>query len=318
MHAIMRRNPGTPLRLDWLEGLHLGTNDARAEALAIERRATTRSGGAQRVLLAVGLLDLTTLTDTDTEATVRQLCAQALRPIPPKLSQAAGSRADPPHVAAVCVFDRFVEAARSALGEDRGVRVAAVTGGFPHPHPELERRLDDVRATVAVGAQEIDVVITREHALKHDWPALYAELRSLREACGTAVLKVILAAGDLGALDTVTTAGLVCCMAGADFIKTSTGREEVNATLPIGLAMSTAIRRYRARSGNQVGLKAAGGIRTADQALAWLQLAEEQLAGAQPPTAAHLRIGASSLLEHLRERLSELAGDRGEQSVGTK
>lgn len=308
MDALPIRNPGTPLYLEWIRGLRVDARRARAEAEAIEVRTTDRTDRVPRILRAVRLLDLTTLNDDDTEATVRALCARALRPLPPELAAAVGAEGERTCVAAVCVFDRFVRVARSALDDEGGVRVAAVTAGFPHPHAELDRRLAEVRAAVEAGAHEIDAVITRQHALRHDWPALYEEVRSLREASGSAMLKTILAAGDLGSLDAVAGAGLVCCMAGADFIKTSTGREEVNATLPIGLAMSAAIRRYRERAGHDVGLKAAGGIRRTDQALAWLRLAEEQLPGGAPPTAARFRIGASSLLGDIVETLAAQSG----------
>lgn len=305
----MTRNPGTSLHVDWLSGLLTDLAAVRDRALALDTSSRAWRDDVERLVLAVRLLDLTTLTDADTVDSVRDLCALALRPLPRELSEAAGVEQGAggvaPRVAAVCVFDRFVEVARAALGDEH-VRVAAVTAGFPRAHTDLERRLEEVRATVAAGAHEIDVVITREHALRHDWAALHAEVSALRDACGPALLKVILAAGDLGPLDTVAGAGLVCCMAGADFIKTSTGREEVNATLPIGLAMSAAIRRYRERSGHAVGLKAAGGIRSPHQALAWLRLAEEETDGCAPPTPACLRIGASSLLGALRARLSEL------------
>jgi deoxyribose-phosphate aldolase len=288
--------------VSWLADLHVDDGSTRAAAPELETRAAAHGERERRLRLAIGLLDLTTLNETDTDVTVRELCAQAVRPVP---APRGGHDAEtgPPHVAAVCVFDRLVPAAREALaGQD--VRVAAVAGGFPHPHPDRERRLEEVRKAVEAGADEIDAVITRDHALEGDWEALYEEVRDLRRACGRALLKAILAAGDLGSLDTVARAGLACCMAGADFIKTSTGRERINATLPIGMAMSAAIRRYRERSGHEVGLKAAGGIRTSEQALAWLQLAEEELGGEDALTPTRLRIGASSLLERLREGLS--------------
>ena len=299
------RNPGTALRPDWLEGLQVEPEAADRRVEEIRNRSTAEPGTAvARLLHAVRLLDLTTLAEDDTPADVRALCARARRPIGDDVLEAVGTSSGGIRVAAVCVFDRFVPVACQELG-DSGIRVAAVTAGFPVGLPALPERLDQVRETVASGADEIDVVIHRQHVLGRDWRALYDEVRALREACGPARLKTILAAGDLGGLAAVAAAGLVCCMAGADFIKTSTGRERVNATLPIGLAMVSAIRRYAERTGYTVGIKPAGGMRTAADALAWLELIRGEL-GAAWMTPVHFRLGASSLLGDIERRIAEL------------
>ena len=295
-----QRNPGYAFRPDWLEGLQVDAAFAASRAAEVATRASADGRHDTEALLqVVRLLDLTTLTDGDTDETVRRLCASALQPVAPEILSALGV----PQLttAAVCVYGRFVPTARAALAGS-GVRVAAVTGGFPFGHEAFGERLDDVRKAVEAGADEIDVVIDRNHALEGDWRALYDETRAFRDACGPARLKTILAAGDLGDLDVVARAGLVCCMGGADFIKTSTGREEVNATLPIGVAMIAALRCYADRAGHAVGLKPAGGIRTAKEALEWLQLMREEIGDAWT-TARYFRLGASSLLRDINRQL---------------
>ncbi len=288
------RNAGTDLRPEWLGALEHAADhaDERARGLAgaFGHGPETRN----LLMLAVRLLDLTSLGESDDDESVRQLCARAIHPLGTDQTS---------HVAAVCVWDRFVATARRAL-DGHAVRTAAVAGGFPVAHPRLDDRVAAVRDAVADGAHEIDLVIDRRLARAGEWARLYDELRALREACGPASLKVILAAGDLGPLRSVASAALVSCMAGADFIKTSTGREVVNATLPVGSVMAGAIRAYLDRSGYVVGIKPAGGIRTAEQALGWIALVEREL-GPDWLTPDRFRIGASSLLDDLRERLLE-------------
>jgi deoxyribose-phosphate aldolase len=211
-------------------------------------------------------------------------------------------------VAAVCVYHAFVETAVEAL-EGSGIPVAAVSTGFPAGLSPFEARLDEIRASVGAGAEEIDVVITRAHVLTENWPALYDEVRAMRQACGDAHLKTILATGELGTLRNVARASLVCMMAGADFIKTSTGKESVNATLPVGLVMARAIRDYRERTGHFIGLKAAGGIRTAREALDWLVLMKEEL-GDRWIRPDLFRLGASSLLGDIERQLEHFVTGR--------
>jgi deoxyribose-phosphate aldolase len=278
--------------------------DARVRAL----RGRVPHAPAARIewlLRAVECTDLTTLQGDDTAARVRRLCAVARRPLRPALLARVGAAHRPVRVAAVCVYHAYIETALRVLAKS-GVLVAAVSAGFPAGLSPLKARLIEIEESVAAGADEIDVVITRAHALGGAWRALYDEVRAFRAAAGRATLKVILATGELGRLTTVHRASLVAMMAGADFIKTSTGKEVVNATLPAGLVMARAIRIYRARSGADVGLKPAGGIRRAGDALEWMALVREEL-GDEYLAPARFRIGASSLLTDITDRLSSLA-----------
>jgi deoxyribose-phosphate aldolase len=211
-------------------------------------------------------------------------------------------------VGAVCVYHAFVSTAIDAL-EGSGIPVAAVSTGFPAGLSPFELRVGEIRASVAAGAEEIDVVITRSHVLTENWHALYDEVRAMREACGDAHIKTILATGELGALRNVARASLVCMMAGADFIKTSTGKESVNATLPVGLVMSRAIREYQERTGHMVGLKAAGGIRSAREALDWLVLVKDEL-GDRWLRPDLFRLGASTLLADIERQLEHFVTGR--------
>jgi len=296
------RNPGTLLELDWVR-------DARVNRSAVERRAASLP--ARRtvkkewqlgwLLRAVTLMDLTTLQGDDTADRVRRLCAKARRPIRDDLLVSLGVHDLPVTVGAVCVYHAFVPTAVTALAGS-GVPVAAVSTGFPAGLSPFETRLAEIHASVAAGASEIDIVITRAHVLGGRWDALYDEVRAFREACGSAHLKTILATGDLGTLRDVYRAGLVCMMAGADFIKTSTGKEAVNATLPVGLVMARAIRSYRERTGHVVGFKPAGGIRRAKEALDWLAMIKEEL-GDRYLRPDLFRFGASTLLADIERQL---------------
>ena len=296
------RNVGISLDLDWVE-------DVRVNRSAVERRTATLPGRrtvkkqwqAAWLLRAITCMDLTTLNGDDTPGTVERLCAKARRPIKEELVQALGIRELGVRVAAVCVYYTLVEPAVRAL-EGSEIPVAAVAAGFPHGLSPLPQRLAEIEAGLAAGAAEIDVVITRAHVLIHDWKTLYDEVRAFREACGEARLKVILGTGELGTLRNVGKASLVCMMAGADFIKTSTGKEAVNATFPVGLVMARAIRDFQQRTGFRVGFKPAGGIRTAKQSLDWLILMKEELG--DPWLWPNLfRIGASTLLSDIERQL---------------
>lgn len=251
-------------------------------------------------------LDLTTLAGNDTGERVRSLCRRARSPLPGEVAERLGE--DEPErnrVAAVCVFPAFVEEARDAL-EGSPVPVATVAGGFPHGLSRLSDRVREVASAREAGADEIDVVIRREWALGEQWECLYEEVGAMREAAGPLPLKVILGTGELECLEQVARSALVVALAGADFVKTSTGKERVNATLPTGVAMVRAVAIYERETGYRVGLKPAGGIRKADEALAWLQLVREEL-GEEAVTPARFRVGASSLLESLVGCLDALA-----------
>ncbi|MEQ9570069.1 MAG: deoxyribose-phosphate aldolase, partial [Longimicrobiales bacterium] len=270
------RNPGLPLELDWVEHVRVNRSAVERRAATLgTRRTVKKAWQAAWLLRAISCMDLTTLSGDDTDGRVRRLCAKARRPVRADLLDALGMADAGLTVAAVCVYHRFVETAVDAL-TGSGVPVAAVSTAFPHGLAPLETRLAEIRASVAAGARESDVVVTRAHVLTGDWRALYDEVRAFREACGDAHLKTILATGELGTLRNVHRASLVAMMAGTDFIKTSTGKEGVNATLPVGLTMVRALREYGDRTGVRIGFKPAGGIRTAKDALLWLILMKEE------------------------------------------
>jgi deoxyribose-phosphate aldolase len=211
-------------------------------------------------------------------------------------------------VAAVCVYHRFVETARRAL-EGTDIRVAAVSTGFPAGLSPLEERIAEIRRSVEAGAQEIDTVITRAHVFGGKWQALYDEISEFRQACGSVHMKVILGTGDLLTLRNVARASFVAMMAGADFIKTSTGKESTNATLPVGLVMARAIREYAQETGMAVGFKPAGGIRNAKQSLDWLSMMKEEL-GTPWMKAELFRFGVSGLLNDIERQLEHYATGR--------
>ncbi len=308
-HDDEHRNPGTELDLDWVEAV-------RVNRSAVERRAATLPGRrtvkkqwqAAWLLRAITLMDLTTLSGDDTPGTVRRLCAKARQPVRPDLLEALGAQELPIRTAAVCVYHALVPTAVEAL-RGSGIPVAAVSTGFPAGLSPWEQRVEEIHASVDAGADEIDIVITRAHVLTGNWQALYDEVRAFRQACGPAHLKTILATGELATLRNVAKASLVCMMAGADFIKTSTGKETENATLPVGLTMVRAIREYRERTGHIVGFKPAGGIKTAKQSLDWLLMMKEEL-GTDYLRPNLFRFGASSLLGDIERQLEHHATGR--------
>ena len=306
---VSPRNPGVPLERDWVEAVRVNLSAVERRAATLRtRRTVKKEWQAAWLLRAITLMDLTTLSGDDTTGRVLRLCAKARRPVRSDLLRAMEAEQLQIRVAAVCVYHAFVETAVEAL-EGSGIPVAAVSTGFPAGLSPFEARLDEIRASVGAGAEEIDVVITRAHVLTENWPALYDEVRAMRQACGDAHLKTILATGELGTLRNVARASLVCMMAGADFIKTSTGKESVNATLPVGLVMARAIRDYRERTGHFIGLKAAGGIRTAREALDWLVLMKEEL-GDRWIRPDLFRLGASSLLGDIERQLEHFVTGR--------
>jgi len=252
-------------------------------------------------------MDLTTLSGDDTAGTVRRLCVKARHPVRPELLRDLGV-SQTIHTGAVCVYHTFVETAVEAL-DGSGIPVAAVSTGFPAGLAPLETRLAEIEASVRAGAAEIDVVISRHLALTGDWRGLYDEIRLMRAACGVAHLKVILAVGELGTLRNVARASVVAMQAGADFIKTSTGKETVNAALTNSLVMARAIRTYEEQTGYKIGFKPAGGIKTAKQATDWLILMREEL-GVEWMQPDLFRIGASSLLTDIERQLEHFAYGR--------
>ena len=303
------RNPGIPLDLGWIRDVRVNRSAVERRAATIPTRRTVKLDWQVAWLLrAVTLMDLTTLQGDDTPGRVRRLCAKARRPVRPDLLEALGASSLEIKVAAVCVYHAFVETAKHAL-EGSGIPVAAVSTGFPAGLSPFETRLREIELSVAAGAGEIDIVITRAHVLTGNWAALYDEVKAFRAACGAAHLKAILGTGELGTLRDVARASAVCMMAGADFIKTSTGKEPVNATLPVGLVMARQIRDFRDRTGHWVGLEPAGGIRTAKQSLDWLAMIKEEL-GDRWLRPDLFRFGASSLLADIERQLEHAAEGR--------
>ena len=267
-----------------------------------------RAFQAAWLLKAVSCIDLTTLAGDDTRGRVERLCAKAKQPVRQDILVALGMADAGLTVGAVCVYPTMVPYAVRAL-EGSGVPVASVATGFPAGLTPLPQRLDEIRYAVLEGAAEIDIVITREHVLTGNWAALYDEVKLFRDTCGDAHLKAILATGELGTLRNVYKASLVAMMAGADFIKTSTGKEAENATPTVSLVMVRAIREYRERTGFYVGFKPAGGIKTAKEALLWLSLMKEELG--RPWLEPELfRFGASSLLGDIERQLEHYVTGR--------
>lgn len=300
--APLARNEGMALELDWVEGVRVNRSAVERRAATLTtRRSVKKDWQAAWLLKAITLIDLTTLAGDDTVGRVRRLCAKAVQPVRQDLLEDLGMGGVRITTGAVCVYHDMVPAAVAAL-RGSGVPVAAVSTGFPAGLSPLDTRIEEIRRSVAEGADEIDIVISRRLALAHDWEALYDELLLFREACGPAHMKAILATGELGTLRNVYSASLVAMMAGADFIKTSTGKEAENATLPVSLVMARAIREYYERSGYAVGFKPAGGLRTAKDALAWLVLMKEEL-GRRWLEPDLFRIGASSLLADIERQL---------------
>jgi deoxyribose-phosphate aldolase len=305
----VERNPGTVLDLDVVRGVRVNRSAVERRAATIPtRRTVKREWQAAWLLRAVTLMDLTTLSGDDTPGFVRRLCAKARRPIRQDIEQALGVEQLGIHVGAVCVYHAMVPTAVDALaGSD--IPVAAVSTGFPAGLSPFEQRLEEIGASVAAGAREIDVVITRGHVLTGDWRALYDEVRAFRTACGEAHMKAILATGELATLTNVARASMVAMQGGADFIKTSTGKEPVNATLPFALVMARAIRDYFEQTGYAVGFKPAGGIRTAKQSLEYLYLMKEEL-GDRWLKPDLFRFGASALLTDVERQLEHFVTGR--------
>ena len=304
-----QRNPGIHLDLDWVDAVQVNRSavERRCSSLT-KRRSIKKEWQAAWLLKAIRCMDLTTLSSDDTPDRVRRLCSKALRPLKQELTNDLGITSLNLTVGAVCVYHALVETAAKAL-KGSNIPVAAVSTGFPHGLSPLPRRIEEIRDSVSAGALEIDIVITRAHVFSGNWEALYQEIKSFREACGDSHLKTILGTGELGSLRNVAKASLVCMMAGADFIKTSTGKEPQNATLPVSLVMLRMIRDYYQKTGHKVGFKPAGGIRTAKQALEWQILMNEEL-GREWLEPELFRFGASGLLTDIERQLEHFVTGR--------
>lgn len=307
--SSLPRNPGQPLDLDVVRAIRVNKSAAERRAATMgTRRTVKKEWQAAWLLKAITLMDLTTLSGDDTPGNVRRLCAKARRPLRDDLLEKLGATELGITVGAVCVYHQLVPTAVEAL-EGSGIPVAAVSTGFPAGLSPFEQRLEEIHKSVEAGAREIDIVITRAHVLTGDWQALYDEVKAFRDACGEAHLKAILATGELATLTNVARASWVAMQAGADFIKTSTGKEGVNATLPVSLAMVRQIREYERASGFKVGYKPAGGIRTAKNAIEYLLLMKEELGDRwlQPDL---FRFGASALLTDIERQLEHFVTGR--------
>ncbi|HMC57391.1 MAG TPA: deoxyribose-phosphate aldolase [Gemmatimonadaceae bacterium] len=305
----LERNPGTALDLDVVRAIRVNRSAVERRAATIPtRRTVKKEWQAAWLLRAVTLMDLTTLSGDDTPGNVRRLCAKARRPLRDDLAESLGVSDLGITVGAVCVYHALVPTAVQALqGSD--IPVAAVSTGFPAGLSPFEQRLAEIHASVAAGAREIDIVITRAHVLTGNWQALYDEVKAFRAACGDAHLKAILATGELATLNNVARASMVAMQAGADFIKTSTGKEGVNATMPFALVMARMIREYFERTGFAVGFKPAGGIRAAKNSLEYLYLMKEEL-GDRWLRPDLFRFGASALLTDIERQLEHFVTGR--------
>ena len=308
-HHNRPRNDGTPLTPEWFDHVSINLSAAeRRSATLTTRRTVKRKWQAAWLVRAIECMDLTTLAGDDTEERVRRLCAKARNPLRADLVDALGLSDHNLTASAVCVYPVMVDAAVRSL-EGSGVPVASVATGFPAGLTPLRQRLAEIRYAADRGAAEIDIVINRAQVLRGDWPSLYDEVRQMREACGEAHMKTILATGELKTLTNIYKASMVALMAGSDFVKTSTGMEGVNATLPVSLVMVRAIRDYLELSGYHAGFKPAGGIRAASDALAWLFLMKEEL-GREWLRPDLFRFGASSLLGDIERQIEHFVTGR--------
>mgnify|MGYP003674278274 FL=1 len=306
---IHLRNPGVPLDLDVLDRIRVNLSAVERPASSLGgRRTVKKETQAAWLLKAVTCIDLTTLSGDDTPGRVRRLCAKARQPVRTDLLDAMGMGDRNLTTGAVCVYHSMIETAVEAL-KDTNIPIAAVSTGFPAGLSPFDLRVKEIEASIAAGANEIDIVITRGHVLTQNWQALYDEVKAFRAAAGEAHLKAILGTGDIVTLRNVAKASMVAMMAGADFIKTSTGKESKNATLPVTLVMVRMIREYLEMTGYKIGYKPAGGISTAKDVLNYQIMMKEELGNdwLQPDL---FRIGASSLLGDIERQIEHFVTGR--------
>jgi deoxyribose-phosphate aldolase len=308
IHAEIR-NEGLPFNTKYFDAININRS-------AIDRRVSTLSGRrsvkkefqAAWLLKAISMIDLTTLAGDDTRGNVMRLCEKAKNPVRADLLQALGMENANLTTAAVCVYHTLIPFAKEAL-KGTSIPIAAVSTGFPAGNISLEDKITEIKKSVAAGAKEIDIVISRDLVLESKWKELYDEIKLCREACGDAHMKTILATGEIPTYTKVAKASWVAMMAGSDFIKTSTGKESVNATLAVSLVMIRCIRDYYELTGVKVGYKPAGGIQKAKQALDYLILLKEEL-GNDWLTPDLFRFGASSLLGDIERQLEHFVTGR--------
>ena len=307
--ALHLRNEGIPFDLSLIEGININKSAVDRRAATIGgRRSVKKEWQAAWLLKAISCMDLTTLSGDDTRGNVLRLCSKAKNPVRQDLLQAMGMEDAGITTGAVCVYHNLITFAVEALAGTK-IPVAAVSTGFPAGQISLPQKLREIELSVAAGAKEIDIVISRAHVLQSDWKALYDEVSACRKACGEAHMKTILATGEIPTLTKVAKASMIAMMAGSDFIKTSTGKENVNATLSVCLVMIRAIRDYLELTGYKIGYKPAGGISKAKDALHYLFLMKEELGNdwLQPDL---FRFGASSLLGDIERQLEHFVTGR--------
>lgn len=303
------RNDGTDFHPDGLDAVRINLSAVERRVASLGgRRTVKKQWQAAWLLRAVSCIDLTSLAGDDTPGRIKRLCAKARQPVRSDVLQALGAADLNLTTGAVCVYHEMIETAVASLAGS-GIPVAAVSTGFPAGLSPLETRLREIELSVNAGAAEIDIVISRRHVLTGQWQTLYDEVKAYREACGDARLKTILATGELGSMANIGKASLVCMMAGADFIKTSTGMEAENATLPVSLIMVRMIREFYEQTGQRVGFKPAGGVGSAKLALSYLTLIKEELGDAWL-NPGYFRFGASSLLGDIERQLEHCVTGR--------
>lgn len=307
-HSI-KRNDGVPFDASWFEDININRSAVERRAATLtKRRSVKKEYQAAWLLKAISCIDLTTLAGDDTKGNVHRLCAKAMSPVRMDILEALGMEKEGLTTGAVCVYHNMIRDAKMALGDSK-MPIAAVSTGFPAGQVPLKEKIKQIELSVAAGATEIDIVITRRLVLESKWKELYKEVAAYRKACGPAHMKTILATGEIPTLTKVAKASMVSMMAGSDFIKTSTGKEPVNATIPVSLVMIRTLRTYHELTGYKVGFKPAGGIRTAKDALAWLILIKEEL-GDDWLNPDLFRFGASSLLGDIERQLEHYVTGR--------
>jgi deoxyribose-phosphate aldolase len=308
MSNLPTRNAIMALDISWFENIQVNTSAAERRAATLTtRRSVKKEYQAAWLVKALQCIDLTTLSGDDTAGRVQRLCEKAKRPLRDDIVAKLGLK-DMPHVGAICVYPTMVPHAVKAL-KGSGIPVASVATGFPAGLTPLPIRLAEIKYAVDEGAHEIDIVINRALVLEQNWQALYDELCAMREACGDAHIKAILATGDLKTLRNVYKASMVAMQAGADFIKTSTGKEDVNATMPVSLTMVRALRDYGELTKFKIGFKPAGGLKSAKDAMNWQILMKEEL-GREWLEPNLFRFGASSMLADIERQLEHFITGR--------
>ncbi len=301
----MFKDSSFDLNIDWLNNVKINLSAVeRRTSTLVKRRTVKKENQVAWLLKAISLIDLTTLSGDDTYGKVDRLCQKAIRPISLDISNALNLKNLSINVAAVCVYHHLIVEAKKIL--PKNIPVAAVSTGFPAGLSSINTRKLEIKNSIEKGADEIDIVINRGFVLQNNWKKLYKEVRDFKNIAKDKHIKAILGVGDLGTMRNVAKASLVCMMAGADFIKTSTGKESTNANLNNSLVMLRMIRHFYEMTGKKIGFKPAGGISTAKTVLEFLILVKEEL-GDDWINPKLLRIGASSLLIDIERQLYHFA-----------